>query len=388
MSSRNLYASPLNLAETSSSDDPLVPLLDDGEHTKPAASYSPFVAWAFVINYVLGVGILGMPYAFSQAGIILSLVFLGFITFITIVATMWIIETCSRAQALYTDDSGASQDEKFIGTTDAYGSLTINDVDSAPRFEITSKKFEMNELCGVFLGKWGKLAYEICLVLYMYGSLWSYTAVFASSMTDIAPILGDSKCNIYDSNTDWTTKCELTYLIFVAIYACICLPLTCLDLTEQVIIQVFLCALRWAGLFVMYISVAVAMGKEPYSDESDISGPPYIKDKTLADPNGFGIIFTTAVFSQLIQHSAPGLAQPIKDKKKVAWVFGGALTCTMILYMILGVLCALYFGSETNQLATLNWSYYDGYFFEHSSPHNYAWAKAILFLLEFSQLLL
>jgi len=204
----------------------------------------------------------------------------------------------------------------------------------------------------------------------MYGSLWSYSAVFSSSMTAYVSIPGLSlhhNCDLYKTHVDWTHNCEYTYLLFLAIYAVICVPLSCQDLTDQVILQVFLCLVRYAGIFVMYITVAIGLGHGPFEEDGSSSGkhdhesgPPYIADKTAFDMGGFGIMFTTAVFSQLIQHSAPGLSQPVKDKRKLYWIFAGGLSSTCILYLLLGLMASLYFGSDTKQLVSLNWTSYTG----------------------------
>lgn len=38
----------------------------------PHGSYGTFVAYCFTVNYVLGVGILGIPWGFVRAGVALS----------------------------------------------------------------------------------------------------------------------------------------------------------------------------------------------------------------------------------------------------------------------------------------------------------------------------
>lgn len=47
---------------------------------------------AFLVNYALGVGMLGTPYAFYKSGLVLSVVFMVGITAIGIVTAMWIVE--------------------------------------------------------------------------------------------------------------------------------------------------------------------------------------------------------------------------------------------------------------------------------------------------------
>lgn len=50
------------------------------------------------------------------------------------------------------------------------------------RFALTQHKFEMNQLVGLFLGARWQRAYEVTVMLYLVGALWSYTSVFGASI--------------------------------------------------------------------------------------------------------------------------------------------------------------------------------------------------------------
>lgn len=99
-------------------------------------------------------------------------------------------------------------------------------------FPFPERKYEMNELSRLFLGRVGKVVYEIALCFYLYGSLWSYSTVFAESMASHVPlpINGWYTCNVYSDNS---TSCDILYKIYVGVYALIVVPMTCLNLTEQ-----------------------------------------------------------------------------------------------------------------------------------------------------------
>ena len=66
------------------------------------------------------------------------------------------------------------------------------------------------------------------------------------------------------------------------------------------------------------------------------------------DFGGFGVMFSTALFSQLFQHSVPGLIRPLpeEEKRKAKGVFAKALFTTAGLYVLLGGVSAVYFGSK------------------------------------------
>lgn len=99
-------------------------------------------------------------------------------------------------------------------------------------FEFPQRRYEMNELSRLFLGRIGKVIYEIALCCYLYGSLWSYSTVFAESMASHVPlpINGWFTCNVYSDNS---STCDALYKIYVGLYALVVVPMTCLNLTEQ-----------------------------------------------------------------------------------------------------------------------------------------------------------
>ena len=65
--------------------------------------YNPYVCYAFTVNYILGVGCLGIPYAFYQSGIVLGSALLIFLSFISYTTVMWIAETSHRGMQLRHD---------------------------------------------------------------------------------------------------------------------------------------------------------------------------------------------------------------------------------------------------------------------------------------------
>jgi amino acid permease len=67
-------------------------------------------------------------------------------------------------------------------------------------------------------------------------------------------------------------------------------------------------------------------------------------------------MFTTAIFSQLFQHSVPGLIAPLsaEHKKYVPTIFKAALVTTSLIYISTGCICVMYFGSHLQQSVNLN----------------------------------
>jgi len=53
-------------------------------------NYTPGIAYAFTVNYILGVGVLGMPYAFLKAGVLLASATIILTSLITYATVMWV----------------------------------------------------------------------------------------------------------------------------------------------------------------------------------------------------------------------------------------------------------------------------------------------------------
>ena len=93
-------------------------------------------------------------------------------------------------------------------------------------FYITQRKFEVADAVERLLGPHAKRAYTLLLSIFLYGALWAYTAVFASSLAANIP----TALNGYHS----------PYRLFLAVFACLVIPLTCLDFEEQISVQVMM----------------------------------------------------------------------------------------------------------------------------------------------------
>lgn len=195
----------------------------------------------------------------------------------------------------------------------------------------------------------------------MYIALWSYSSVFASSLTTLIPLpkISDGlNCDIYQEH--FPIHCEYAYLIYMGIFALIVTPIACMDLTEQVIIQAILCIFRFVAVGLMFVTSVYTMYKTPYSPDTSPHNPPYIAYTTLFDFSGFGMLFPTVVFAQLLHHSVPGLIQPVNKKQHVRKMFFFGILTTFCLYTILGISTVLYFGKDVKPQITLHWKDYIG----------------------------
>ncbi|GIQ87574.1 hypothetical protein KIPB_009640, partial [Kipferlia bialata] len=118
--------------------------------------------------------------------------------------------------------------------------------------------------------------------------------------------------------------------------------------------------LRFLAVFIMVGTVLVAMFQEPYDPAYTTATPPYIQPQDMFNMKGFGQIFSVSLFAYLCHHSAPGLIKSMGDKQKANSIFASAFVTIAVIYIVLGAVCSLYFGTEMNPIATLNWIDYTG----------------------------
>ncbi len=416
-------------------------------------NYGPLICYAFTVNYILGVGCLGIPYAFLQSGILMGSILVIFLSFISYVTVLWIAiatqqemsisiyrattnpfilsphTTLARRKRLLT--AQRKQDEKAgtlaesapllhgsssfrnlysnlstslqnaISTTssrkeDAVGSNGVSggsqqsskkrsqsDLKSEKLLMIAIEKEGMNmssqslnssrrrksprrssveedlsrsihelevtDLAEEFLGAWGKFIYQASLMALTYVGLLAYTQVFNDT---------------FRSQLFPTAPSYLPPLLF----GIIVIPLSCFDLSEQVFAQVLMSILRFLSLGILLIGTIVALFTDwnnsllhealdsPSSSLEITDASSHYSSIFYANFSGFGVMFTTAIFSQLFQHSVPGLIRPLKEehKKFIPQIFAYALLTTTIIYILSGTFCVLYFGSHLQQSVNLN----------------------------------
>ena len=105
---------------------------------KPGVYYGTCKAFAVTLNYVLGLGCLGIPYAFYKAGISFSIIVTIFAAFLSMLSTMWIVEVHMRAMLVDTgrrherawSEQHAVMPTHHLNQPAAYGSTTTATITS------------------------------------------------------------------------------------------------------------------------------------------------------------------------------------------------------------------------------------------------------------------
>ena len=328
--------------------------------------YSPMVCYALTVNYILGVGCLGIPFAFLQSGIVFGTLIMIFLTLITLMTVLWVAEAGHRAiqmrLKLSSRTPSNSQLDKLTKNNKEppinYNSIAASEKILFPGVDInqTSELFhgplheetETTSLVSEFLGPYWSIFYQSSLILLTSVGSLAYAQVFINTfISQLWPT-----CSVY-----------IPMLIFGAMVV----PLSCIDLAEQVNIQLIMAGLRFFSLGIIIIGILIAIAVDS-TDSNNISNSFPNNNKEILSPpylatnipyfqfSGFGVIFTTGIFSQLFQHSVPGLIRPLSlhHKRSVPSIFGAALLTTGAIYIITGIGSVCYFGSNTKESINLN----------------------------------
>ncbi|KAE9021208.1 hypothetical protein PR003_g12487 [Phytophthora rubi] len=301
----------------------------EGDHmtVKP---YGPAVTLAMALNYVIGTGCFGLPYAFMEAGIGLSLTLMIVGVIGSLLTMNYTLESLARAEGVCAATGGG-----------------------APRHQITYRKFEFATIAEMFVGRVGKAAVQLVMGMYCIGSLWSYASVFSSSTASLffSYVLGES-CDVYGDAP--SSGCLDGYYVFMAIFSAIVLSMVLMDISDQALVQKFLSVYRIVAFALMLLTMLVKL----LSDGSDLVASRYAAIG-LVNWQNFGKGFGPTLLALNCQYNMPDALQPLNPKSKARFVAFAALLIAGVCYLLVGLLGALAF-DKINPLATLMWSSYTG----------------------------
>lgn len=328
-------------------------------------TYSPIVCYCFTVNYVLGVGVLSMPYCFYHSGYVLSSVVLLFVTLMAIVTANYTSDSHARAQLISAHSKAQAIQLDMLSPSPSLGYNQLTQRIAVKKQSIHIYQF--NELVEYFINKRAKLIYDICISFYMYGTLHMFASIVASSLASHIPIpyINDSTvCHNITADT-LTDGCQLLYMIYIVLFACVVVPLTCRDLAEITVIQVLLAIFRFFALSLIIITSCVAIFKYPNtslngSDQS--TSAPYIAGDIVAFRwSGLPVMLPAAIFSQIYHHSIPVLTAPLQSNKQKLQprIWSAVLATTYTVYTAVSISTIFWYGSSISSPITLNYSNYD-----------------------------
>ncbi|KAA0166218.1 hypothetical protein FNF27_05495 [Cafeteria roenbergensis] len=352
-------------------------------------SMSFWVAACFCINYVMGSGFLGLPAVFHDAGLLLSPVTLLFFMWLSDGTKDLLVEAMARREALARLDERhaaklqASAEVRRLTRAGQHvppdvAALASNPVRWRRRDFVVShvRTFQVNEL---MLGLWGRTAeilYMVGVALYLTGAMWGYSSVFSTSFAANIPLpfLDEAgrTSHVCDAEKDWA-NCASHYHICLLLFALMAIPLACMEFREQAAVQVTMTAAR---IVVLFLLVGTALGALGCDGVAFTEAPTDPEERTaetkLASGLGFLRLLPVCLFAFIFHHSAPGVAEPVRDKAALPGVFSTGFVVTGLGYLVLATTTAYYFAGSVKQQASLSWEGYVG-----CMPYGIAEATAI-----------
>lgn len=331
------------------------------------ANFSFWTTVAFTLNYILGSGFLTLPWGFQQTGVLLGVFVLIIFGFLSTLSVFFILESIHRGQILFRSGAVVSIELSYMksnkrgyvavsspssSTSEATLSPLSREQDEVkadfqtqivtePTAEPEDRKIELSELCRIFLGPIGAGTYTAIIALYMYGTLWAYATVFANAFAAYLDIGANS------------------YGIYLVVFAIFVIPISLMEFSEQIQVQVALSIFRVLMVTVMVITILTAYGMDDDEFSLGITNESRSSATKFA-PAKLYLLMPVAAYAYIFHHSVPSLAHSTRNKDTLTHLFRTAVVISAIAYILVGVVVSLYFGSETLTSSNLSWEMYVG----------------------------
>ena len=281
-------------------------------------------------------------------GVTLGILCLTLVAFFSVASANFIVESMARADieslaqtpshlrldaANYESISSQSMQSFQIGQDE--------NSDTSNNLIVGNNKFEIMELCELYMGITCERTYAVIISLYMYGTLWAYATVFSNAFSSIFN-LGPA--------TYWF--CLLLFFTGV-------IPLSLRELNEQVVVQVALSICRVLMLICMIGTVIAASCQNANAFSNISSSDAGVIEMTYSsNPKKLYILLPIAAYANIFHHSIPSLSQPVKEKSQLSAIFAAASLVCLVGYAAVGISVSMYFGSETLKNSNINWTKY------------------------------
>ena len=244
-----------------------------------------------------------------------------------------------------------------------------------PVYEIdNTRKFELTELCELFLGSTGKVLYILVLSLQLLVSCWLYITVAVTSWSINIPWNISASAHVCQPqefhNVILPTRieCRTTYRFYVFCFALIIVPLSCIDFRKQKFFQVFTTMFRFMAVLLMtshaiyyFIQEEVQVSKVGnFSTQFNASFVPALqvtssKAVLIHDGTKWLLCIPVMVYAQTLHQAIPVLCHVVKKQYSYKQLFTWVFVATSLLYCVYGTTVAFVFSHKTLENSALNW---------------------------------
>jgi hypothetical protein len=249
----------------------------------------------------------------------------------------------------------------------------------APLLMVGETKIDLPELFHLYFGPIGFRLYLVSISLYLYGGLWAYSSIFGSALAEALPNFGTLK-------SDEDAQAHDVYAYCVGLFGLIVVPMSLLELNEQVAVQLFLSGCRFLMIFLMVATPLIAWWYQEEDDTVEQAHFGSLTEAPFGAPwiriSGVHQMMPIAVFAVVFHYAIPGLADEMSQKSQLTLIFRHVFVLCGIFYIGIGVVGAWYFGPTALPSGNLNWSHYHagtGHLEDGEWIHVAWWAKSVSF---------
>jgi len=307
--------------------------VEDGVH---GSEYSPFVAYIYIFNLMVGTGCLALPSVLLKGGWILGGCFIIIVALLSYVSVTFMLEAMAAANAILRLKRKGGVEERFLPSEESglvRGDGTPNSqvqlIETGKILFRITRRTELGEMAGLFFNQWGVIMFYATLIIYLIGDGIIYSTLVARSLagffSDITP-------------ASWA------FDLYLGMFFCLSLPLCLFDFQKTKLLQFTTLGIRNVSLYTMIGLSAWKLVKEGRQD----AGVPNVKISAL--PNLFG----GAVYSFMCHHSLPGIITPMKDKSHLQRIVAMAFGSVVFVYLLLFITSGLAFGTGVMDPLTFN----------------------------------
>lgn len=318
--------------------------------------------FVYIFNLIVGTGALTLPAAFHDAGWLLSTIIIVMLAFMSYLTATFVIESMASANAIIQHrrlqrikqtsssstrsqvvqdpslSSATSDDESEPLLSDpevtlitSGGSSSRPEEPEQERYYNIVEVFEMGKMASLFFNKAGRIAFYLCLTIYLYGDLAIYGAAVAKSLRDVACTYTPANVSKSSSNISETVQCwpdaDLTrldaYRIALAIFVFALGPFAFFNVTKTKYLQLLTTFMRWMAFIVMITLACIRLSKG------------FVYKPAVSQFSGVPNLFGVCVYSFMCHHSLPSLVTPISRKKHVNSLIGIDYLIILSFYFLL-----------------------------------------------------
>ena len=320
-----------------------------------------WVGFVFTINSIIGAGILPIPWAFSEGGIVLGILLQVIAGLLALILGFQMLEIMSRAEAFARKKEGV---DKHIALGPYDEIQPLQSFGSAP--SISERKFDMTEMFNMFCGEKVRKWYLTLFVISIYAGSVAYCTIFAITFTEFVPIFG-YECDIYAEGLEG--GCKATYMFYLLVFCALMIYFCYRGYEEQVTMQVTLASLRFVVIGVILLTV---IGETAFEKAE---GEPIKSSPRMWKPELTGIVFPILFLSISFHNTIPNTSQLIMKKSAnlSRVIFWAVLTCS-VTFILVGVFVPLAI-ANVSKISSLEWKEYSAGHDPSSRPW---WVYAII----------